>query len=87
MRVASLLTGRLTLSRIAANLLAGLLTLSMAAVAAGQDAPRVTVGMSGWTGFAPLSLAEKAGIFKKKRRRRYHQVHSPEGPTPGHRLR
>ena len=30
-----------------------------------QELPKVTVGMSGWTGFAPLSLAEKAGIFKK----------------------
>ncbi len=25
----------------------------------------VTLGMSGWTGFAPLTLADKAGIFKK----------------------
>jgi NitT/TauT family transport system substrate-binding protein len=31
----------------------------------GQDLPKVTVAMSGWTGFAPLSLAEKAGLFKK----------------------
>ena len=30
-----------------------------------QDLPKVTIGSSGWTGFAPLSLAEKAGIFKK----------------------
>src|SRR5262252_6636631 len=30
-----------------------------------QDLPKVTIAMSGWTGFAPLSLAEKAGIFKK----------------------
>ena len=30
-----------------------------------QDLPKVSIGMSGWTGFAPLSLAEKAGIFKK----------------------
>jgi len=29
-----------------------------------QD-PKVTIAMSGWTGFAPLSLAEKAGLFKK----------------------
>jgi NitT/TauT family transport system substrate-binding protein len=29
-----------------------------------QDA-KVTIAMSGWTGFAPLSLAEKAGLFKK----------------------
>jgi NitT/TauT family transport system substrate-binding protein len=27
--------------------------------------PKVIVAMSGWTGFAPLSLAEKAGLFKK----------------------
>ncbi len=26
---------------------------------------QVTLGMSGWTGFAPLTLADKAGIFKK----------------------
>jgi len=26
---------------------------------------KVVLGMSGWTGFAPLSLADKAGIFKK----------------------
>ena len=32
----------------------------------GQDLPKVTVAMSGWTGFAPLSLAEKAGLFKKQ---------------------
>ena len=35
--------------------------LSTAAVA--QD--KVILGISGWTGFAPLSLADKAGIFKK----------------------
>jgi NitT/TauT family transport system substrate-binding protein len=27
--------------------------------------PKVTIAMSGWTGFAPLSLAEKSGLFKK----------------------
>ena len=26
---------------------------------------KVVLGMSGWTGFSPLSLAERAGIFKK----------------------
>ena len=26
---------------------------------------KVVIGMSGWTGFAPLTLADKAGIFKK----------------------
>lgn len=35
------------------------------APALAQDLPKVAIGMSGWTGFAPLSLAEKSGIFKK----------------------
>jgi NitT/TauT family transport system substrate-binding protein len=26
---------------------------------------KITIGMSGWTGFAPLTLAKEAGIFKK----------------------
>jgi NitT/TauT family transport system substrate-binding protein len=34
-------------------------------LAQAQELPKVTIGSSGWTGFAPLSLAEKAGIFKK----------------------
>ncbi|HYZ34160.1 MAG TPA: ABC transporter substrate-binding protein [Crenalkalicoccus sp.] len=29
-----------------------------------QSLPKITIGMSGWTGFAPLTLAEQAGIFK-----------------------
>jgi NitT/TauT family transport system substrate-binding protein len=40
-----------------------LLTAGTAARAA--DMPKVVLGMSGWTGFAPLSLAEAAGLFKK----------------------
>jgi len=44
---------------------AGLLAALIAASASAQDLPKVSIGMSGWTGFAPLSLAEKAGIFKK----------------------
>jgi NitT/TauT family transport system substrate-binding protein len=34
-----------------------------AASAAAQD--KVTIGISGWTGFAPITLAAQAGIFKK----------------------
>ena len=46
------------------KLIAALLaTLALPVVA--QDLPKVSIGMSGWTGFAPLSLAEKAGIFRK----------------------
>ena len=42
--------------------------LVVAAALAGQAAAqetKVTVGLSGWTGFAPLTLAKEAGIFKK----------------------
>src|SRR3989442_4416449 len=51
--------------RAAASIIAGLLAVSVIAVASAQDLPKVTVAMSGWTGFAPLSLAEKTGIFRK----------------------
>ena len=42
--------------------LAGLLSLPTAAVA---QETKVGLGLSGWTGFAPLTLAKEAGIFKK----------------------
>jgi NitT/TauT family transport system substrate-binding protein len=46
-----------TLSVLAlATLLAG---------AAGAQETKVAIGISGWTGFAPLTLAKEAGIFKK----------------------
>ena len=32
--------------------------------AAAEDT-KVAIGISGWTGFAPLTLAKEAGIFKK----------------------
>ena len=48
-----------TLSGLAA--LAAILT---AAPAAAQETP-VAIGISGWTGFAPLTLAREAGLFKK----------------------
>src|SRR6266496_3601535 len=47
------------------GVVAGVFTFALAVVTPAQDLPKVTVAMSGWTGFAPLSLAEKAGIFKK----------------------
>ena len=49
--------------RIACHVVAVLVVLAAVPVPA-QDLPKVTVAMSGWTGFAPLSLAEKTGIFK-----------------------
>jgi NitT/TauT family transport system substrate-binding protein len=44
---------------------ASLAVFVVVAVALAQDLPKVTVAMSGWTGFAPLTLAEKTGTFKK----------------------
>ena len=40
------------------------LILALALPVIAQE-PKVTIAMSGWTGFAPLSLAEKGGLFKK----------------------
>ena len=45
--------------------LAGLCGLVAPGAAGAQEATKLALGMSGWTGFAPLSLADKAGIFKK----------------------
>lgn len=39
-------------------------TLLVAGAVQAQDT-KIALGMSGWTGFAPLTLADKAGIFKK----------------------
>jgi NitT/TauT family transport system substrate-binding protein len=47
------------LACIAALSVAGSLT------AAGAQETPVAIGISGWTGFAPLTLAKEAGIFKK----------------------
>jgi NitT/TauT family transport system substrate-binding protein len=38
--------------------------IAMAAPASAQET-KVVIGISGWTGFAPLTLANEAGIFKK----------------------
>ncbi|TCL02760.1 MULTISPECIES: ABC transporter substrate-binding protein [Sodalis] len=55
-------TGKSFLGRV--NLLALALGLICAAPAMAADTP-VAIGVSGWTGFAPLTLADKAGIFKR----------------------
>jgi NitT/TauT family transport system substrate-binding protein len=39
--------------------------LALGATAAGAQETKVSIGISGWTGFAPLTLAKEAGIFKK----------------------
>jgi NitT/TauT family transport system substrate-binding protein len=54
------MTMRFTMIAAAAALAAAL----AGAPALGQETP-VAVAISGWTGFAPLTLAKEAGIFKK----------------------
>lgn len=49
--------------QLAFSILAGVAALAMSSANA-QDT-KVAVGISGWTGFAPLTLAKEAGIFKK----------------------
>jgi len=55
-----MITRRNTLKTIAA----GAAALAMPGIVRAQDMPKIKIGMSGWTGFAPLTLAEKAGLFK-----------------------
>ena len=48
-----------------------LATLALAAPRLGRaQAAPIKIGMSGWTGFAPLTLADRGGLFKK------HGVHA-----------
>ncbi len=42
---------------------AALMTVAAGSVAAQET--KLSIGLSGWTGFAPLTLAKEAGIFKK----------------------
>jgi NitT/TauT family transport system substrate-binding protein len=48
---------------LALSLLAAAAALTMGAAHAQET--KVAIGISGWTGFAPLTLAKEAGIFKK----------------------
>ena len=48
-----------------ASLMAVSVCLAAAATGVAAQETKITLGMSGWTGFAPLTLADKAGIFKK----------------------
>jgi len=49
--------------QLALSLLVAAAALAMGAAHAQET--KVAVGISGWTGFAPLTLAKEAGIFKK----------------------
>ena len=48
----------------ASLILAGVVTASLSFHTQAQEV-KLALGMSGWTGFAPLTLADKAGLFKK----------------------
>ena len=48
---------------VSASFVASVIALTCASASAQEV--KVAVGMSGWTGFAPLTLAKEAGIFKK----------------------
>jgi len=50
---------------LARHCLSALAVAALATAAHAQDTP-VAIGMSGWTGFAPLTLAKEAGLFKKQ---------------------
>jgi NitT/TauT family transport system substrate-binding protein len=45
--------------------LTGLALAALIASAASGQETKVAIGISGWTGFAPLTLAKETGIFKK----------------------
>ena len=47
------------------KIVSALAVATCAAGAAQAQNTKITIGMSGWTGFAPLTLAKEAGIFKK----------------------
>jgi NitT/TauT family transport system substrate-binding protein len=47
------------------RIVAVVLAASFAVTPAAAQATKVAIGISGWTGFAPLTLAKEAGIFAK----------------------
>ena len=47
-------------------ILASAATLALPAIGRAATMPKITIGMSGWTGFAPLTLAQDAGLFKQQ---------------------
>ncbi len=53
-----------SVGRIASLIAAAACVWGVAGAASAQET-KIVLGMSGWTGFAPLTLADKTGIFKK----------------------
>lgn len=59
------MTTRPTLARTLATVAAAAFALALPWQAQAQDT-KVTIAISGWTGFAPLTLAKEAGLFKQQ---------------------
>src|SRR6266581_7306576 len=57
------LSGEIAMRRVAV-VVAGAVALALTLPVFAQDT-KVAIGYAGWTGFAPLTLAKEAGIFKK----------------------
>ncbi len=53
------------MKKLIAVTLAALAGTALTMTAAQAQETKIAIGMSGWTGFAPLTLAKEAGIFKK----------------------
>src|SRR4051794_30734961 len=49
----------------AAATLGAVFSIASVTNSAWAEVPKVTLAMSGWTGFAPITLAQKAGIFER----------------------
>ena len=52
------------IKRVVIACAAPVLSLTLLSTSQAQET-KIAIGMSGWTGFAPLTLAKEAGIFKK----------------------
>jgi NitT/TauT family transport system substrate-binding protein len=53
------------MKKLIAITLTALASTALTMTAAQAQETKIAIGMSGWTGFAPLTLAKEAGIFKK----------------------
>ena len=62
-------------------------TLVVATAPAAAQETKVAIGMSGWTGFQPLTLAQGRRDLQEERPRRFAQDDPAEGPSPGDRVR
>ena len=77
--------GKRTTIMRSSTVFATIIALTTATPVLAEDI-KVAIGISGWTGFAPLTLAKEAGIFKKNGLDVDDQEDPAEGPPPRDRL-